>query len=413
MIEARASQIEDPIAKLRFLRQSKRRVDQVQSILTAPKYWWLHNKKFWLAVLFVLLVPTATLFRSTTPAAPALSPEAAVPVARNRVRIEAPLEKVWLVETKNGIETWSNGLHIETRHETANRPRGRYVWNWRNLSSTLTQNPRVEPAGIVFHTTESTLEELEEQKARRLKLLGESLLQFVKGEKAYHYVVDRFGRVFRIVAESDAANHAGKSIWADDKWAYIGLNDSFLAISFETQTRPGDELAIISQAQIDAGRMLTRMLRARYDIPAANCATHAQVSVNPSNFLIGYHTDWAGNFPFEDMGLPDNYAQAIPSLSLFGFNYDATFFAATGARMWKGVITAEEIVREEARKKSISPAQLKNQLRNDYRRLSALLPESGAPESHMKPAAAEPQKAPMPKNQNSKTEANSQPEVNL
>lgn len=401
MIEARASQIEDPIAKLRFLRKSNERVGQVENILVAPKYWWLRNRKFWWAVLFVLLVPTATFFRSSTSAPAAALSElkfgAQSPSAASRPKPETPLEKVWLVETKNGVETWSNGLHIETRHATENRPRGRYVWNWRNPTSTLAQNTRLEPAGIVFHTTESTLEELEEQKTRRLKLLGESLLQFVKGEKAYHYVVDRFGRVFRIVAETDAANHAGKSVWADDQWAYIGLNDSFLAISFETQTRPGDELAIISQAQIDAGRMLTKMLRARYDIPSVNCATHAQVSINPSNFLIGYHTDWAGNFPFEEMGLPDNYAQAIPSLSLFGFNYDGTFFAATGARMWKGVITAEEQVREQARKKSISPAQLKNQLRNDYRRLSALLPEYGA---------AEGEKTSTPTKTNSKTEVN-------
>jgi len=42
--------------------------------------------------------------------------------------------------------------------------------------------------------------------------------------------------------------------------------------------------------------MLTDMLRKRYGIPAGNCVTHAQVSVNPSNLLIGYHIDWASSF---------------------------------------------------------------------------------------------------------------------
>jgi len=377
LIEARASKIEDPVAKLRFLKNTEKRVEQVETILGRPQYWWLRNKKFWLAFACLLMIPTLTLFRSAAPLA-RVAEATFNPLGRAAAKPfrEGPLEKVWLVDTKSGVESWSNGLRIETRFATANRPREYYVWNRNQKSATLTQLPSQQAAGIVFHTTESTLEELEEQKLRRLKLLGESLLQYVTKEKAYHYVIDRFGRVYRIVAETDAANHAGKSTWADEKWAYIGLNDSFLAISFETQTRPGDEAPIVSQAQIDAGRMLTRMLRARYGIAASNCVTHAQVSINPSNFQIGYHTDWAGNFPFEEIGLPDNYAQPLASLQLFGFNYDGTFFAATGARMWKGVVNSEDLLREEARQQSISVAQLRTLLRNQYRRLSALLPDN-------------------------------------
>ncbi len=377
LIESRASKIEDPVAKLRFLKNTDKRVGQVQTVLGRPQYWWLRNKKFWFAIALLLMIPTLSLFRVAAP--PTVVTDPGVNVAgRSAARPwrETALEKVWLVDTKNGVETWSNGLHIETRFATRNRPRDYYVWNRNQPSSSLTQLPARQAAGIVFHTTESTLEELEEQKMRRLKLLGESLLQYVTKEKAYHYVIDRFGRVFRIVEESDAANHAGKSTWADEKWAYVGLNDSFLAVSFETQTRPGDEAPIISQAQLDSGRMLTRMLRARYAIAATNCVTHAQVSINPSNFQIGYHTDWAGNFPFEAMGLPDNYSQPLASLHLFGFNYDGTFFAATGARMWKGVVSSEDLLREQASQSSISVAQLRTQLRNHYRRLSALLPDN-------------------------------------
>lgn len=382
MIEARASKIEDPVEKLRFLRNTERRVHQMETVLGRPQYWWLRNRKFWLAAACLLIIPTYSLLSRRTVSANL--PEAPL-AARARPVKEGPLEKTWLIDSRGGIETWSNGLRIETRYATTNRPREYYVWNRHQPNSLLTQLPSRQAAGIVFHTTESTLEELEEQKTRRLKLLGEGLLQYVQKEKAYHYVIDRFGRVFRIVAEDDAANHAGKSVWADDQWAYISLNDSFLAVSFETQTRPGDEAPIISQGQLDSGRMLTRMLRARYNIPAANCVTHAQVSINPSNFQIGYHTDWAGNFPFEAFGLPDNYDQPLASLHLFGFNYDGTFFAATGARMWKGVVSSEDLLRARARQDSLSVAQLRTQLRNHYRRLSALLPDyrrtEAAPES--------------------------------
>jgi hypothetical protein len=354
----------------------------METVLGRPQYWWLRNRKFWLAAACLLLIPTYSLLSRRSVRANLPEPPLA---ARARPVKEGPLEKTWLIESRGGVETWSNGLRIETRYATTNRPREYYVWNRNQPNSSLTQLPSRQAAGIVFHTTESTLEELEEQKTRRLKLLGEGLLQYVQKEKAYHYVIDRFGRVFRIVAENDAANHAGKSVWADDQWAYISLNDSFLAISFETQTRPGDEAPIISQGQLDSGRMLTRMLRSRYNIPAANCVTHAQVSINPANFQIGYHTDWAGNFPFEAFGLPDNYDQPLASLHLFGFNYDGAFFAATGARMWKGVVSSEDILRARAQQDSVSVAQLRTQLRNHYRRLSALLPDyrrtGAAPES--------------------------------
>ena len=34
----------------------------------------------------------------------------------------------------------------------------------------------------------------------------------------YNFLIDRFGRVYRVVQESDAANHAGNSIWAEPSW---------------------------------------------------------------------------------------------------------------------------------------------------------------------------------------------------
>jgi hypothetical protein len=179
-----------------------------------------------------------------------------------------------------------------------------------------------------------------------LKRQGESLLAYIRDNHAYNFVIDRFGRVHRVVVESDTAFHAGKSVWADARWVYVNLNTSFIGVSFEGETQ--DLKENLTPAQIHSGRTLTEMLRSRYRIAAGNCVTHAQVSVNPDNMRIGYHTDWAANFPFQEMGLEDNYALPIPALYLFGYGYDPTFVESTGARLWKGLLLAEERLIEEA-----------------------------------------------------------------
>jgi hypothetical protein len=183
--------------------------------------------------------------------------------------------------------------------------------------------------GIVYHTTESLQAPFEPSQNTVLKRVSESVLEYVRRRRAYNFLIDRFGRVYRIVRESDAANHAGHSIWADDSSIYVNLNDSFLGVSFEAETGS----LRVNPAQVRAGAILTEMLRSRYRINPLNCVTHAQVSVNPSNYQIGYHTDWASSFPFERLGLPDNYARPLPSLTLFGFEYDSAFVDRVGPRL--------------------------------------------------------------------------------
>ncbi len=219
-----------------------------------------------------------------------------------------------------------------------------------------------DPVGIVYHTTESNLADFDEAQNGRLKQLGRNVIDVVREEHAYHYLIDRFGRVFRVVQEIDIADHSGQSIWADQTGVYVNLNASFLAVAFEAQT---GETNSVTAAQVQAARMLTELLRYKYSIAAGNCVTHAQVSVNAGNMHIGNHTDWGSQFPFGAVGLPDNYAQPLPSLIAFGFQYDAAFVQATGGH-WKGLDLAEAQVARQAEAQGIPVARYRAVLQHRY-----------------------------------------------
>jgi hypothetical protein len=221
----------------------------------------------------------------------------------------------------------------------------------------------------VYHTTESHLEPFEEESTNRLRYIGRNLLEVIRQERAYHYVIDRFGRVFRVVEESDAANHSGNSVWADAEGIYVNLNDSFLSIAFEGQTEATEE---ITQAQVTAARMLTEMLRWRYRMPVENFVTHAQVSVNPLNMKISPHTDWAQDFPFAALGLPDNYAVPPASIYAFGFSYDDTFLKVSGGG-WKGLGLAEDQMTRQSAHEGATPARYKATLQHRYKDIATAL----------------------------------------
>jgi len=194
----------------------------------------------------------------------------------------------------------------------------------------------------------------------------------VQQNHSYHFLIDRFGEVFRIVPESDVANHAGYSIWSDKSALFVNLNSSFLGIAFETQTQRGD-VPSANPAQVHAARILTEMLRNKYRIPQSNCVTHAQVSVNPDNMRVGYHTDWAGNFPFLEIGLNDNYTAPPPSIYAFGFEYDAVFVHATGVRLWQGLALAQDQMQTQAAARGLSVSQYRAILQKKYKEILAAL----------------------------------------
>jgi hypothetical protein len=276
------------------------------------------------------------------------------------------LQQVWQVEQTAASETYSNGLRIDTRFAVPNHRRSYAVFSADGATGVAGPR-RTEPAGIVFHTTESLQIPFEAGQNSRLKLLGESVLDFVARERAYNFLIDRFGRVYRVVPEADAANHAGDSVWSDGQRVYVNLNESFLGVSFEAHTSRGKSGAGVSPAQVRAAAMLTEMLRSRYGIAARNCVTHAQVSVNPGNMLAGYHTDWASGFPFEQLGLPNNYALPLAAIAVFGFQYDPYFAGLAETSMNQGIELAEHTLRSWAAGSQVGFAAFRKALQMKYR----------------------------------------------
>jgi hypothetical protein len=365
-LDLRAYKIQDPVERLRFLRLE---MQALESEGGSRKTAW-HGK--WAMAGVVALIAILAAVRPahvaatntvTSPSAPARSiPAPAIkaeaPKALNT--LEAPA-KVWRVDRSGMLETYSNGLRVDVTFAEPNQPRNPFPVFPLEGGATPVRYQSA-PAGIVYHTTESSLADFDETQNRRLKQLGRNLLEVVHDEHAYHYVIDRFGRVFRVVEESDIANHAGHSIWADSSGVYVNLNSSFLAVAFEAQT---DEPNSVTAAQVQSARMLTEMLRSKYSIAAGNCVTHAQVSVSGVNTHIGVHFDWASQFPFSEVGLPDNYARPLPSLTVFGFEYDSAFVQATGGP-WKGLESAEAQVEREAAAQGMPVARYRAVLQHRY-----------------------------------------------
>jgi len=371
VIEWRAGNISDPVERLRFLRRTVDADDftgpAAAPVARRPRRRIMHAGLA-AAALFLIAAfvasPTATDSAYRYHPRFLLPPPAPPPAGQ-----DAP--KVWQVESARDYETYSNGLRVEKGYETTGNERVPYAVYRRRDPQLETAEMRSGPAGIVYHTTESHMAPFEPEETGHIRRIGNAVLDLVRRNHSYNYVVDRFGRVFRIVPDNQIANHAGMSIWADEKYAYVNLNASFLGISFETQTQRGADNPEISPAQIHSARILTDMLRFRYSIPAGNCVTHAQVSVNPSNMRIGYHTDWAGNFPFGEIGLGDNYRQPLASVFAFGFDYDGIFVQSTGRRLWQGLRASDEQVTLQATLLGMPVAAYKRLLRQRYEKILA------------------------------------------
>ena len=363
-IELVARHIGDPVNRLRFLKAVA--PPPTRGGRSGP--WRAFFHYLLLAIVPLMLVAAFLVVRA---AARAAAPAAWKPPAGlSRSGVSPALPEVWMVEKGSSEEVFSNGLHIDTRFAVSNHARS-YLALPLNGPAGGRAVRRSVPAGIVFHTTESLQIPFEAQRNRALKRIGESLLQYVGRRCAYHYLIDRFGRVFRVVAEQDAANHAGYSVWVDDHWRYLNLNESFLGVSFEARTEEGQSDARLSPAQVRSAAMLTELLRGRYRIPVTNCVTHLQVSVNPDNMCVGYHTDWASGFPFEQVGLPDNYSLALPSVVAFGFVCDPAVREAAGPRLLRAIELAETAFEQRAAAAGMRLPAYRKTAQREYRTLLA------------------------------------------
>lgn len=372
LVESRANSIQDPFERLRYLRGH---VHEGLFPEPDPTRSWTRlvpTPSLGIGLMVALGMVLASVSR--VPPTPAIRPLIIPSLLPSPVQVPANAQAaagVWLVDQKSGVETYSNGLRIDNRFAVANVPRMPYAVYPRDHADIRHLQYQNQLAGIVYHTTESILAPFERDQNKTLQQISVAVLNFVQQGHSYHFFIDRFGRVFRVVRESDIAFHAGHSAWADETKVYVDLNSSFLGIAFETQTQPGKGRPTATPAQVDAARVLTEMLRDRYRIPSRSCVTHAQVSLNPLNMLIGYHTDWADKFPFLELGLKDNYADPPAALFAFGFDYDPSFVSSTGARLMPGLLRAESEIRGRAAKLNFPVAQYRAALRDNYREIAA------------------------------------------
>ncbi|MGI9105184.1 MAG: peptidoglycan recognition protein family protein [Pyrinomonadaceae bacterium] len=303
----------------------------------------------------------------------------AAPVNQNAALAESSVkhlpnyrpEKIWQVEQKDNYERYSNGARILTDYETENHARGYYVLPHgqgrliKAAAAGATQVRR-DPAGIVYHTSESDMLPFTPDNNDSIETRTRGLLEYVRKNKSYNYLIDRFGQVYRVVRDRDAANHAGNSVWSDASGVYVGLNESFLGVCFETNSKSDSLDEQLTEAQMVAGRLLTQVLRSRYQIDDADCVTHGLVSVNPSNMLICYHYDWARNFPFAAFGLSDKYEVAPASVSEFGFTYDGEIMQKLGGDVWAGVKLAEAEFSRRAAESNVKPEEMRRLMRARY-----------------------------------------------
>lgn len=358
-VEWRANRIADPVQRLRYLRRHSGMELATPSDKAKMRWQWTRVLIIVLGSGFAILP-----FRSSTLVSADRLHDAA-PASRPQ---DLPPDSVWQVEHTATYETFSNGLRVELQYAVANSPRIRYRLFRRERPSFEKFEWKTGIAGIVYHTTEGHVAAFQPETTRQQTRADLWSIGDIQKRRSYNYVIDRYGRVWRVVEDDSVAWHAGRSIWSDPAGTYVDVNESFLGIAFEAQTYDESQ-PTATPAQIHSARSLTDMLRSKYKIPTYNCVTHAQVSVSAQSMKIGHHTDWAGNFPFVAMGLPDNYALPLPSVWAFGFDYDSIFVRATGNRMWQGLIFADQMTREQASLTGLTVPQYKQLLQRRYAEL--------------------------------------------
>ncbi len=133
------------------------------------------------------------------------------------------IPNVWLVDQTHDFETYSNGLRIDDRYVKPNQKRIFYPVYQRGAidagQSDFAGSRSVPSRRASCITPPKAIRRASRQiKTRRLKRIGKAVIGVVQQNHSYHFLIDRFGQVFRIVPETDVANHAGYSVWADGNY---------------------------------------------------------------------------------------------------------------------------------------------------------------------------------------------------
>ncbi|MBN2370388.1 MAG: N-acetylmuramoyl-L-alanine amidase [Vicinamibacteria bacterium] len=433
-LEIIGSSIRNPVVKLQFLRESlaqyeslRRRVDWIPlAVIRRAAYRWLSLERFrsyadartlspyhrahlrralWLgrfwsglasslilcgitasSIAILVMIPSLSARMTSQPSdalaresAPARSLRLDPPAATPRC---SPPPSVWLVERGKDWEQYSNGLRIDTRYSVPGDPRRFHVFD----DTGRLEEIHHAPVGILYHTSESDIWPLEASFNERLRDSSDRLIRYIRRRRLYNYVIDRFGRSFRVVEEHCKANHSGHSIWGHNGRYYLNLNHPFIGICFESRWEGGVSLPITT-AQITTARSLTDCLRFRYGIAPEMCAGHGMASVNPTRHLIGHHLDWARGLPFDALGLPDQYRRPPPSIAVFGFDYDDHFLNEV-VEPWPGIRTAERFLAAEAARRGISLTALRMEKQARYDEwLSQHVPNDNQPPHSTRRAA--------------------------
>ena len=134
-----------------------------------------------------LVIPRFQASNAHDRPAPPLTASMPLPPPPSSPAVPGTSASVWLVDKTHEFETYSNGLRIDNRYAVSNERRLFYPVYHRDEIDASQPEWRSEPAGIIYHTTESDQVRFDPDQNRELKRIGQEVLTFVKRHRSYHF----------------------------------------------------------------------------------------------------------------------------------------------------------------------------------------------------------------------------------